>query len=213
MLYFVLHHGNERNITPELANSLREAVKHGCKLILSQDSRFEPFEEYKEFPFEHIVDDTPAAPDFAAFQNAVLKVIPEGEWILWVDFDEYLCNNFFEKVKPYLDSKRAWVYQVTRINIIEPQERVDDLIKEYGWRYVMIDVPEYGKVKAINFPDYQTRLSVAGKGKWYGKVHDRIVVENGFKQKTLPFDGGYILHRKSYEKQITDNALWSTYTP
>lgn len=32
MLYFVLRHGNERNITPELANALREAVNTDVNL-------------------------------------------------------------------------------------------------------------------------------------------------------------------------------------
>jgi len=209
-MYLVVMHGSEPAISKELADVLREAAARGVRLVLAQDDRYAPFEGYEAFGFEEVVY-VKIKPDFAAARNAVLKKVPEGEWTLWLDFDEYLSKGFFDKVASYLDAKRAWLYRLVRINIIEPEEKVEELLARYGWYYQKIDLPECGTVKAINFPDYQTRLVLSGRARWYGKVHEIAVAENKFKEKVLPIGAGYILHRKSYEKQVRDNANWETY--
>jgi hypothetical protein len=205
----VLKHSREESFYPETIKTLDHLRENGWEIVLLQDNRFDIIEGYD---FDMVITTSNPQYSFADFHNEALKFAKHGEWLFYLDFDEYLCDNFCERVKKYIN-RDVHCYNIARINIIIPQEKTGDVCGMYGWRSFNINIPEEGSVKAINFPDYQTRLVSAGTGKWYGNVHERFVCDNAFKHKTLPFDGGYIIHRKSFEKQITDNALWSTYTP
>lgn len=208
MYNLVLKRGFEEEVRSELLSSLTEAKKRGWRVILLQDSRYKKLDF---FDFDIVIDDTSPEKDFANFHNRVYLNIPHGEWVLFLDFDEYFSIDFFDKVPKYVSSKKYTSYDIPRVNVIIPQDKTAEVCKLYGWFKVDVMTKEMGLVKAVNFPDFQSRLHRSGFGKWYGKVHERFIPKNAFAHSKIPFEVGYILHVKTYLKQIEDNRRWETY--
>ena len=137
--------------------------------------------------------------DFASYKNELAKHC-EGDYILQLDADEMLSEDFLELLPQIIESNpQVDLYYVPRINTVEGLTQ--EHIQKWGWRV------ENGR---INYPDYQTRLyKNTPKIKWVGKVHEQI---KGFQQYTLlpQIDELSLIHHKTIEKQEKQNNFYDT---
>jgi len=104
--------------------------------------------------------------DFASFKNN-LKDNCKGDWVFFIDADEYLSENLVDNLTEMLTINEGLVDVIAtpRINTVEGLTR--DHIDKWRWF-----VNEKGWV---NYPDYKTRICVnKPEIKWINKVHERL---------------------------------------
>lgn len=145
----------------------------------------------------------PLNKDFATFKNNI-KNVCSGDYIFFIDADEYLSEHLLKLLKQVLEvNPEVDCYGVPRVNTVEGL--TEDHIRMWGWR-----VDERGRV---NWPDYQTRICKnIPEINWTGKVHERL---DGFKSyAALPLDMGfedcYLIHPKTIERQERQNNFYNT---
>ncbi|MFN9940687.1 MAG: glycosyltransferase, partial [bacterium] len=86
--------------------------------------------------------------DFATFKNN-LKLNCTGDYILFIDADEYLSEHLLKLLKQVLQvNSNVECYGIPRVNTVDGL--TESHIKQWGWR---VD-----ERKRINWPDYQTRI-------------------------------------------------------
>jgi hypothetical protein len=140
--------------------------------------------------------------DFAKWKNK-LKKLCDGEYIFFLDADEYPNKYLLSNINSILKDNVVDIIFVPRINTLKGDEKqIQEYIKSQNW-----NIDNEGK---INYPDYQGRIvynkSYLG---WSGKVHERII---GYKLYAfLPLEEEFSLyHPKTLEKQIKQNTLYNT---
>lgn len=142
--------------------------------------------------------------DFASFKNN-LKRHCTRDYIFQIDADEYLSNTLILNLPDILEANpEIDIYAVPRINTVEGLTQ--EHIQQWGWR-----VDEKGWV---NYPDYQVRLCKnIPQFKWVGKVHERIIGDDGFNANVSFLPTGYdleLIHPKDIKRQEKQNAYYNT---
>lgn len=143
----------------------------------------------------------PLNKDFASFKNN-LKLNCTGDYIFFIDADEYLSEHLLKLLKQVLVSNsNVECYGLPRVNTVEGL--TESHIKQWGWR---VD----GRNR-INWPDYQTRICKnIPEIKWVGKVHERL---EGWKTSSVfPYDyeDWALIHPKDIKRQELQNILYAS---
>jgi glycosyltransferase involved in cell wall biosynthesis len=137
--------------------------------------------------------------DGDATQKNYLNSLCTGDYILQLDADELVSNEFIDMLPSLLESNNEVdLFIMSRINTVEGL--TDEYIKKWRW-----NVNEKGWV---NFPDCQMRLyRNCGWIKWDGLLHSTIL---GYKSFVfLPQDELFcLLHPKQLERQVEQNELY-----
>lgn len=147
---------------------------------------------------------SPLNGDFGTFKNNFLQHA-QGEYICQLDADELLSTDFLEGNEDFGNFKMILemnpsieLYWVPRENYVEGLDQ--EHINQWRWN---VD----GKGR-INYPDAQARIfKNNGVIKWQNKVHEIIV---GHKSYVVLPENYFILHKKSLEKQISQNNFYNT---
>ena len=143
----------------------------------------------------------PLNKDFASFKNNI-KNNCTGDYIFFIDADEYLSDHLLKLLKQVLQvNTEVDCYGVPRVNTVKGL--TEDHIKMWGWR-----VDEKGKV---NWPDYQTRICKnIPEINWVGKVHEKL---EGYKMFSLfpsDYEDWALIHPKDIARQEKQNEYYST---
>jgi len=135
--------------------------------------------------------------DFASFKNN-LKNHCVGDYIFFIDADEYLSEQLIEHLVFIVENNDVDLYLVPRVNTVEGL--TSEHINKWRWQ-----VNEYGWV---NYPDYQTRI-IKNKPdiRWENKVHERIV---GYTKNAVLPAGYDLVHPKTIERQEKQNNYYNT---
>lgn len=143
----------------------------------------------------------PLDKDFASFKNN-LKNNCTGDYIFFIDADEYLSDHLLSLIKQVLEANdHVECYGVPRVNTVAGL--TEDYIKTWRWA-----VDDKGRV---NWPDYQTRICKnVDSIQWSGRVHERL---EGWKVSSIfpcEFEDWALYHPKDIDRQIKQNSLYST---
>lgn len=132
--------------------------------------------------------------DFSEHKNHLLAMLPDGEWCLWLDADEWVSAGFIAATRALCaDSLLGTRY--SRKNSID-QGSLDTPIPNYtDWEPV-----------SSGDPDYQCRcfLNAAGVG-WTGKLHEGVAGVADWRQVCGP--DLCIIHHKS-TRDLSRMAKW-----
>ena len=142
----------------------------------------------------------PLNKDFASFKNN-LKKNCTGDYIFFIDADEYLSEHLLKSLKEVLQTNTTVeCYGVPRVNTVVGL--TDEHLIKWGW------ILKNGKV---NWPDYQTRICKnVPHIQWIGKVHERL--EGWRTSAAFPADleDWALYHPKTIERQEKQNNYYST---
>lgn len=143
----------------------------------------------------------PLNKDFASFKNNI-KNNCTGDYIFFIDADEYLSEHLLKLLKQVLQvNTEVDCYGVPRVNTVKGL--TEDHIKMWGWR-----VDEKGKV---NWPDYQTRICKnIPEINWVGKVHEKLEGYKMFSLFPADYEDWALIHPKDIARQEKQNQYYST---
>ena len=143
----------------------------------------------------------PLNKDFASFKNNI-KNNCTGDYIFFIDADEYLSEHLLKLLKQVLQvNTEVDCYGVPRVNTVKGL--TEDHIKMWGWR-----VDEKGKV---NWPDYQTRICKnIPEINWVGKVHEKLEGYKMFSVFPADYEDWALIHPKDIARQEKQNEYYST---
>ena len=191
---------NEAEELNRLLKQLTEGKELGDEIIVQLDNTATDKVKFvvDSYPIKSIT--FPLNKDFAAFKNN-LKNNCTGDYIFFIDADEYLSEHLLKLLKQVLEANpEVDCYGVPRVNT------VSGLTQEYisKWRW---NVDEEDR---INWPDYQWRIwKNKPEIKWVNKVHERL---EGF--KTYAPLGTMVelslIHPKTIERQVKQNNFYDT---
>jgi hypothetical protein len=155
--------------------------------------------KYKLTNYSH-----PLNNDFATFKNN-LKGLCTKDYIFQIDADEYLSDTLLLNISDILEANPIIdIYAVPRINTVEGLTQ--EHIQKWGWK-----LDENGWV---NYPDYQVRLCKnIPQFKWVGKVHERILGDDGFNANVSFLPKEYdleLIHPKTIDRQEKQNNYYNT---
>lgn len=142
--------------------------------------------------------------DFATFKNN-LKSLCTKDYMFQIDADEYLSDILLLNLPDILEANpEIDIYVVPRINTVEGLTQ--EHIQKWGWR-----LDENGWV---NYPDYQARICKnIPQFKWVGKVHEKILGDDGFNANVSFLPTGYnldLIHPKDIVRQEKQNNYYNT---
>jgi glycosyltransferase involved in cell wall biosynthesis len=133
-------------------------------------------------------------------QKNYLNSLCSGDYILQLDADEFVTEDFIQELPNILTSNSEIdLFIIPRINTV--YGLTTELANKWGWK-----LNEKGW---INFPDWQMRLyRNCDWVKWEGLLHSKI---EGYKTYTnLPLDDMFcIIHHKHLDRQVKQNELYS----
>lgn len=143
----------------------------------------------------------PLNKDFASFKNNI-KNNCTGDYIFFIDADEYLSDHLLKLLKQVLKvNTEVDCYGIPRVNTVKGL--TEDHIKMWGWR-----VDEKGKV---NWPDYQTRICKnIPEINWVGKVHEKLEGYKMFSLFPADYEDWALIHPKDIARQEKQNQYYST---
>lgn len=143
----------------------------------------------------------PLNKDFASFKNNI-KNNCTGDYIFFIDADEYLSEHLLKLLKQVLQvNTEVDCYGVPRVNTV--QGLTEEHIKMWGWR-----VDEKDRV---NWPDYQTRICKnIPEIKWINKVHEKLEGYKMFSLFPADYEDWALIHPKTIERQEKQNEYYST---
>jgi hypothetical protein len=155
--------------------------------------------KYKLMSYFH-----PLNNDFATFKNN-LKSLCTKDYMFQIDADEYLSDILLLNLSDILEANpEIDIYVVPRINTVEGLTQ--EHIQKWGWR-----LDENGWV---NYPDYQARICKnIPQFKWVGKVHEKILGDDGFNANVSFLPTGYnldLIHPKDIVRQEKQNNYYNT---
>lgn len=136
--------------------------------------------------------------DFATFKNNFVDNATK-DFIFQIDADELLSQDLLVDTKLIMDlNPNIDLYWLPRENYVEGL--TEEYINKWGWR-----VDEKGR---INWKDPQARVFKNNKQiKWINKVHEVIV---GHKEFVILPDTYFLTHKKTLERQISQNEFYNT---
>ena len=191
---------NEAEELNRLLKQLTEAKESGDEILVQLDDKATDKVKFvvDSHPIKSIT--FPLNNDFAAFKNN-LKDNCTGEYIFFIDADEYLSEHLLKLLKQVLESNsQVDCYGVPRVNTVKGL--TEEHIKKWGWVV---------KDDKINWPDYQTRICKnVPHIKWVGKVHERL--EGWQVSSVFPadFEDWALYHPKTIERQEQQNNYYNT---
>jgi hypothetical protein len=195
---------NEHVELDRLLSQLTEHIRPEDEIVVQMDITATDevkavVNKYKLMNYFH-----PLNNDFATFKNN-LKGLCTKEYIFQIDADEYLSDVLLLNISDILESNPLIdIYAVPRINTVEGLTQ--EHIQKWGWK-----LDENGWV---NYPDYQVRLCKnIPQFKWVGKVHERILGDDGFNANVSFLPKGYdleLIHPKTIERQEKQNNYYNT---
>jgi glycosyltransferase involved in cell wall biosynthesis len=191
---------NEAEELNRLLKQLTEGKEPGDEILVQLDDK--ATDKVKFVVDSHPVRSItfPLNNDFAAFKNN-LKDNCTGEYIFFIDADEYLSEHLLKLLKQVLESNsQVDCYGVPRVNTVKGL--TEEHIKKWGWVV---------KDDKINWPDYQTRICKnVPHIKWVGKVHERL--EGWQVSSVFPadFEDWALYHPKTIERQEQQNNYYNT---
>lgn len=191
---------NEAEELNRLLKQLTEGKEPGDEILVQLDDK--ATDKVKFVVDSHPVRSItfPLNNDFASFKNN-LKDNCTGEYIFFIDADEYLSEHLLKLLKQVLESNsQVDCYGVPRVNTVKGL--TDEHIKKWGWVV---------KDDKINWPDYQTRICKnVPHIKWVGKVHERL--EGWQVSSVFPadFEDWALYHPKTIERQEQQNNYYNT---
>ena len=191
---------NEAEELNRLLKQLTEGKEPGDEILIQLDDK--ATDKVKFVVDSHPVRSItfPLNNDFATFKNN-LKDNCTGEYIFFIDADEYLSEHLLKLLKQVLESNsQVDCYGVPRVNTVKGL--TEEHIKKWGWVV---------KDDKINWPDYQTRICKnVPHIKWVGKVHERL--EGWQVSSVFPadFEDWALYHPKTIERQEQQNNYYNT---
>ena len=195
---------NEHVELDRLLSQLTEHIRPEDEIVVQVDTT--ATEEVKNVIWEKglTVYSYPLNNDFATFKNN-LKSKCTKDYIFQIDADEYLSNILLLNLSDILEANpEIDIYLVPRINTVEGLTQ--EHIQKWGWK-----LDENGWV---NYPDYQARVCKnIPQFKWVGKVHEKILGDDGFNANVSFLPTGYdleLIHPKTIERQERQNNYYDT---
>jgi glycosyltransferase involved in cell wall biosynthesis len=191
---------NEAEELNRLLKQLTEGKESGDEILIQLDDKATDKVKFvvDSYPVRSIT--FPLNNDFAAFKNN-LKDNCTGDYIFFIDADEYLSEHLLKLLKQVLESNsQVDCYGVPRVNTVKGL--TEEHIKKWGWIV---------KDNKINWPDYQTRICKnVPHIKWVGKVHERL--EGWQVSSVFPsdFEDWALYHPKTIERQEQQNNYYNT---
>jgi glycosyltransferase involved in cell wall biosynthesis len=191
---------NEAEELNRLLKQLTEGKESGDEILIQLDDKATDKVKFvvDSYPVRSIT--FPLNNDFATFKNN-LKDNCTGEYIFFIDADEYLSEHLLKLLKQVLETNsQVDCYGVPRVNTVKGL--TEEHIKKWGWIV---------KDDKINWPDYQTRICKnAPHIKWVGKVHERL--EGWQVSSVFPadFEDWALYHPKTIERQEQQNNYYNT---
>ena len=191
---------NEAEELNKLLKQLTEGKEPGDEILVQLDDK--ATDKVKFVVDSHPVRSItfPLNNDFATFKNN-LKDNCTGEYIFFIDADEYLSEHLLKLLKQVLETNsQVDCYGVPRVNTVKGL--TEEHIKKWGWVV---------KDDKINWPDYQTRICKnVPHIKWVGKVHERL--EGWQVSSVFPadFEDWALYHPKTIERQEQQNNYYNT---
>ena len=191
---------NEAEELNRLLKELIEGKEPGDEIIIQLDDKATDKVKFvvDSYPVKSIT--FPLNNDFATFKNN-LKLNCTGDYIFFIDADEYLSEHLLKLLKQVLETNsQVDCYGVPRVNTVTGL--TEEHIKKWGWVV---------KDDKINWPDYQTRICKnVPYIKWVGKVHERL---EGWQVSSLfpaDFEDWALYHPKTIERQEQQNNYYNT---
>ena len=191
---------NEAEELNRLLKQLTEGKDSGDEILVQLDDKATDKVKFvvDSYPVRSIT--FPLNNDFAAFKNN-LKDNCTGDYIFFIDADEYLSEHLLKLLKQVLESNsQVDCYGVPRVNTVSGL--TDEHLIKWNW------IVKNGK---INWPDYQTRICKnIPQIKWVGKVHERL--EGWQVSSVFPadFEDWALHHPKTIERQEQQNNYYNT---
>lgn len=191
---------NEAEELNRLLKQLTEGKEPGDEILVQLDDK--ATDKVKFVVDSHPVRSItfPLNNDFATFKNN-LKDNCTGEYIFFIDADEYLSEHLLKLLKQVLETNsQVDCYGVPRVNTVKGL--TEEHINKWGWVV---------KDDKINWPDYQTRICKnVPHIKWVGKVHERL--EGWQVSSVFPadFEDWALYHPKTIERQEQQNNYYNT---
>jgi glycosyltransferase involved in cell wall biosynthesis len=191
---------NEAEELNRLLKELIEGKEPGDEIIIQLDDKATDKVKFvvDSYPVKSIT--FPLNNDFATFKNN-LKNNCTGDYIFFIDADEYLSEHLLKLLKQVLETNsQVDCYGVPRVNTVTGL--TEEHIKKWGWVV---------KDDKINWPDYQTRICKnVPYIKWVGKVHERL--EGWQVSSVFPadFEDWALYHPKTIERQEQQNNYYNT---
>lgn len=144
--------------------------------------------------------------NFAEYKNQIYQHC-KGDWIFFIDADEYPSMVLLESIHSILDAAvDVDAIVIPRVNTVEGID--NEHIAKWKWVETQLIVGDRS-VDVINFPDYQWRIQRNIESiRWVNKVHEVLTGFTAYAR--LPSDPDYCLfHPKTIEKQERQNELYS----
>jgi glycosyltransferase involved in cell wall biosynthesis len=191
---------NEAEELNRLLKQLTEGKDQGDEILVQLDDKATDKVKFvvDSYPIKSIT--FPLNNDFATFKNN-LKLNCTGDYIFFIDADEYLSEHLLKLLKQVLESNpQVDCYGVPRVNTVSGL--TDEHLIKWNW------IVKNGK---INWPDYQTRICKNIPDiKWVGKVHERL--EGWQVSSVFPadFEDWALYHPKTIERQEQQNNYYNT---
>jgi glycosyltransferase involved in cell wall biosynthesis len=191
---------NEAEELNRLLKQLTEGKESGDEILIQLDDKATDKVKFvvDSYPVRSIT--FPLNNDFAAFKNN-LKDNCTGDYIFFIDADEYLSEHLLKLLKQVLESNsQVDCYGVPRVNTVKGL--TEEHIKKWGWIV---------KEDKINWPDYQTRICKnVPHIKWAGKVHERLQGWQVSSAFPADFEDWALYHPKTIERQEQQNNYYNT---
>lgn len=191
---------NEAEELNRLLKQLTEGKELGDEILVQLDDKATDKVKFvvDSYPVRSFT--FPLNNDFATFKNN-LKDNCTGDYIFFIDADEYLSEHLLKLLKQVLENNsQVDCYGVPRVNTVKGL--TEEHVKKWGWVV---------KEDKINWPDYQTRIckNIADI-KWVGKVHERL--EGWQVSSVFPadFEDWALYHPKTIERQEQQNNYYNT---
>ena len=191
---------NEAEELNRLLKQLTEGKELGDEILIQLDDKATDKVKFvvDSYPVKSIT--FPLNNDFATFKNN-LKANCTGDYIFFIDADEYLSEHLLKLLKSVLETNsEVDCYGVPRVNTVKGL--TEEHINKWGWIV---------KENRINWPDYQTRICKnVPHIKWVGKVHERL--EGWQVSSVFPadFEDWALYHPKTIERQEQQNNYYNT---
>jgi glycosyltransferase involved in cell wall biosynthesis len=195
---------DEMNEFDQLLSNIIEQMSQDDEILIIKDKSKGDELEFEKICYKHLQNTNiqhyfkviNLNNNFADFKNNIVKFATK-DFIVQIDADELMCPNFVTNLKQIIElNPTIDCYTVARENFVT--DIPIEYLKQMSWT-----IDEQSR---INFPDRQFRIfKNNGKIFWKNSVHEVLygwrIVSN------LP-EQLFLIHRKSIEKQLSQNEFY-----
>ena len=134
--------------------------------------------------------------DFGDYRNRAVDVVPKGEWLCFLDDDEWINQEFFKNLDDFVGSVKG------------PLDAIR-IPRSNSFGFDVNERPEQDWLSPAGFlfPDWQGRVIINnGRTKYVGIVHETL---SGY-TCMVDFNGPYVMliHHKTEPMQSKSDQLW-----